>query len=103
LVVGGGIGGMQAALTAAKYGHEVILCENSGRLGGKLLCEEKVPFKVHLKQYIEIQAHLISKAAIDLRLNTEVTPEYAKSVGADVIIAAIGSKPEVPCYRRHKR
>lgn len=97
LVVGGGIGGMQAALTAAKYGHEVILCEKSGRLGGKLLCEEKVPFKVHLKQYIETQAHLISKAAIDLRLNTEVTPEYAKSVGADVIIAAIGSKPEVPC------
>jgi 2,4-dienoyl-CoA reductase-like NADH-dependent reductase (Old Yellow Enzyme family)/thioredoxin reductase len=96
LVVGGGIGGMQAALSAAKYGHEVILCEKSGRLGGKLLCEEKVPFKAHLKQYIETQEHLIKKAAVDLRLNTEVTAAYAKSVGADVIIAALGSKPEVP-------
>ena len=34
LVVGGGIAGMQAALTAAEEGHEVILCEKSGRLGG---------------------------------------------------------------------
>jgi 2,4-dienoyl-CoA reductase-like NADH-dependent reductase (Old Yellow Enzyme family) len=45
LVVGGGVGGMQAALTAAERGHKVILCEKSGRLGGALDCERKVPFK----------------------------------------------------------
>ncbi|NLO47212.1 MAG: FAD-dependent oxidoreductase [Clostridiales bacterium] len=94
LVVGGGIAGMQAALSAAKYGHEVVLCEKDGRLGGKMCCEENVPFKVHLKDYIEMQTRKIKRAAIDLRLNTEVTPEYAGKVGADVIIAALGS---VPC------
>ena len=34
LVVGGGVGGMQAALTASECGHQVILCEKTGELGG---------------------------------------------------------------------
>ena len=97
LVVGGGIAGMQAALTAAKNGHEVILCEKNDRLGGHIRCEEKVPFKQHLKEYLDLQErHVKAAGNIELRLNTEVTPEYAKSVGADVIIAALGARPIKP-------
>ena len=96
LVVGGGIGGMQAAITAAQDGHEVILCEKGSRLGGHIRCEENVPFKKHLREYIEQRERIIAASNIDLRLNTEVTPEYAKSVGADVIIAALGARPVVP-------
>ena len=96
LVVGGSIGGMQAALTAAEEGHEVILCEKSGRLGGHIRCEEKVPFKKHMAEYLDQQEKKVNKAAIDLRLNTEVTPEYAKAIGADVIIAALGARPIKP-------
>ena len=36
LVAGGGIGGMQAALTLHQRGHRVILCEKGPRLGGVL-------------------------------------------------------------------
>jgi 2,4-dienoyl-CoA reductase-like NADH-dependent reductase (Old Yellow Enzyme family)/thioredoxin reductase len=96
LVAGGGIGGMQAALTAADRGHEVVLCEKTGRLGGTLLCEEKVSFKSKLDKYIKKQALLISRAGIDLRLNTEVTPALADEIGADVIIAALGARPVKP-------
>jgi len=96
LVIGGGIAGMQAALTASRNGHDVILCEKSGELGGGILCEREVPFKERLHQYIEQQKYLISKSAIDLRLNTEVTPEYAKTEKPDVIIAAVGSDPIIP-------
>ncbi|MCR3922627.1 MAG: FAD-dependent oxidoreductase [Firmicutes bacterium] len=96
LVAGGGIGGMQAGLTAAKCGHKVILCEKSDHLGGGISCEEKVPFKKHVHEYIELQERLISRAPIDLRLNTEVTVEFAKSLRPDVIIAAVGARPAVP-------
>lgn len=99
LVVGGGIAGMQAALTAEKNGHEVILCEKSDRLGGHIRCEEKVPFKKHLEEYLNQQEKKVYKAAIDVRLNTEVTPEYAKAIGADAVVAALGAvpiKPRIP-------
>ncbi|MBR2522465.1 MAG: FAD-dependent oxidoreductase [Coriobacteriales bacterium] len=96
LVAGGGVGGMQAAITAAELGHEVILCEKGDQLGGNLRCEQAVPFKLHLHHYLDKQALLVERSNIDLRLNTEVTPEYAREVGADVIIAALGARPATP-------
>ena len=96
LVAGGGVGGMQAALTAAKRGHRVILCERGDRLGGVLLCEEKVPFKKHLGEYLAQQAERVRAAGVDVRLGTEVTPELAKSIAPDAIIAALGARAAVP-------
>ena len=96
LVIGGGIAGMQAALTASNNGHDVVLCEKNGELGGKILCEAEVPFKQGLHDYILLQRALIAKSNIDLRLNTEVTPEYVQTESPDVIIAAVGSDPVTP-------
>ncbi len=96
LVAGGGIAGMQAALTCAARGHDVILCEKNARLGGTLRCEEKVPFKKKLDDYIEYQIREIGKSAIDVRLNTEVTRALADELAPDVIIAALGARPVVP-------
>lgn len=96
LVVGGGIGGMHAAIAAADRGHSVILCEKSDRLGGALKCEENVPFKSKIKAYIEYQAREIAKRDIDTRLSTLVTPELASSLSPDVIIAATGAVPSIP-------
>lgn len=96
LIAGGGIGGMQAALTAYEHGHEVILCEKSNELGGALRCEKKVPFKQNMQQYLDSQSALIEEAEIDLRMNTEVTPELAKVLKPDVIIAALGAKAVMP-------
>lgn len=96
LVAGGGIAGMQAALTAADRGHEVILCEKTDRLGGVLNCEAEVSFKQKLHLYLKKQALLISRAPIEVRLKTEVTPELSGALRPDVIIAALGARPIVP-------
>lgn len=96
LVAGGGIAGMQAALTAAERGHEVILCEKSDRLGGILNCEADVSFKKNLRLYLEKQERLISRAPIDVRLNTPVTAQLASELRPDVIIAALGARQAVP-------
>lgn len=96
LVAGGGIGGMQAALTASDRGHQVILCEKAGRLGGVLRCEEKVPFKKNLEEYLNRQERMLKKSGVEVRLNTPVTPELVKSINPDVVIAALGSRPIVP-------
>ena len=96
LVAGGGVAGMQAALTASGRGHEVILCEKTDSLGGALRCELKVPFKKNLQKYLDQQGELIRRSPIDLRLGTEVTRELAASIAPDVILAAFGAKPIIP-------
>lgn len=96
LIAGGGIAGMQAALTSVERGHEVILCEKSDTLGGALKCEDNVPFKKLLSDYLDLQARNLGKTAVIIRLNTEVTPLLAESLAPDVIIAALGARPIRP-------
>jgi len=97
LVAGGGMAGMQAALTCADRGHTVVLAEKNSRLGGALLCEERVPFKEKLMQYIALQTRLIERhPKIKVLLNTEVTPELIKKIAPDIVLAALGARPIKP-------
>ncbi|MBO7739752.1 MAG: FAD-dependent oxidoreductase [Oscillospiraceae bacterium] len=99
LVIGGGISGMQAAVTAAENGHEVIICEKSDELGGTILCERNVPFKERLHDYIEQQKRKLEKLGVEVRLNTAVNHDYAAQIKPDAVICAIGSevaKPPIP-------
>ena len=96
LIAGGGIAGMEAAISAAERGHRVTLCEKTDRLGGVILCEENVPFKKRVSEYIERQRYMLQKHHIQVRLNTEVTPELVSDIKPDVLVAAIGAEPAVP-------
>lgn len=90
-VIGGGPGGMQAALTAASRGHSVVLFEKNDRLGGQLIAAGALFFKWPIHDYLEYMAVALARAGVDVRLNTEATPDTIRSEGFDAVIAAIGS------------
>ncbi len=96
LVAGGGPGGLYAAYTAARRGHEVILCEKEAELGGILKSEQAISFKYEMYQLTGTYEKLARQAGVEIRLNTEVTKEYAEKENADAIIIAVGSTPLVP-------
>ena len=96
LIAGGGPGGLYAAYTAARRGHEVILCEKEAELGGILKSEQALPFKYEMYQLTGTYEKLARNAGVEIRLNTEVTKEYAEKENADAIIIAVGSTPLVP-------
>ena len=96
LVAGGGPGGLYAAYTAARRGHEVILCEKESELGGILKSEQAIPFKYEMYQLTGTYEKLAREVGVEIRLNTEVTKEYAIAENADAIIIAVGSSPLVP-------
>ncbi|MCQ2452369.1 MAG: NAD(P)/FAD-dependent oxidoreductase [Oscillospiraceae bacterium] len=96
VIVGGGPGGMQAALTAREQGHEVILLEKASRLGGQLNCEEFVPFKADLYAYARQQERRVLASGTDVRLNTEATPELIEALHPDALVLAVGAKPVTP-------
>lgn len=96
LVAGGGPGGLYAAYTAARRGHRVILCEKDSEIGGILKSEQAIPFKKEMYQLAKTYALLAEKAGVEIRLNTEMTKEYAEKEDADALINAVGSIPLVP-------
>jgi len=96
LVAGGGPGGMEAALISAQRGHKTILCEKADRLGGILNCEEGVSFKEPMFNFTKTMERLLAIEGVEVRLNTEVTSDYAEKENADVLICAVGSEAIIP-------
>ncbi len=96
LIAGGGPGGMQAALEATERGHKVILCEKSDDLGGALKFAQAIDFKADLYKLSRTLKLKVEKAGIDVRYNTEVTPELVKEIQPDVVMVATGANPIIP-------
>ena len=96
LVAGAGPGGLYAAYTAALRGHEVILCEKESEVGGILKSEQALPFKHEMYELSGTYLRLAQKAGVEIRLNTEVTPEYVAKEEPYALIIAAGSRPLVP-------
>ena len=88
-VIGGGIGGMEAAMVCAKRGHSVTLYEKSGELGGVFIAAAAPSYKEKDRDLIAWYRREIGKYPIEVKLNTEVTDVNA--LGADEVIVATGS------------
>jgi 2,4-dienoyl-CoA reductase-like NADH-dependent reductase (Old Yellow Enzyme family)/thioredoxin reductase len=93
LVVGGGPGGLQAAVTAASRGHRVILAEASDSLGGLLKFTDYDPLKSDLKRLKDFLIRQVQSSGAEVRLNTTVTPELVGEIAPDALLIASGSEP----------
>jgi len=89
-VIGGGIGGMEAAIVCAKRGHKVTLYEKSENLGGVFIAASRPSFKEKDRALIAWYIRELGKYPIEVKMNTEVTD--IKSLDADEIIIATGAK-----------
>lgn len=96
VVIGGGPAGMQAALTAAARGHQVVLFEEKDHLGGQLGHVEGVSFKYDLKKYLDHLVRQVEQVGVEVRLNTRATPEAVAAERADVVLPALGAAPITP-------
>lgn len=96
MVVGAGVAGLKAAVTAAQRGHKVILCEKTDKVGGILKSEQAIPFKREMYELGLVLERQAQDEGVEIRLNTTVTPEYVEKEGIDALILAVGSTPVVP-------
>ena len=90
-VIGGGIGGMEAAIVLAKRGHKVTLYEKTDKLGGVFIAAAAPSFKEKDRELIAwYNREVRSYPNIEIKLNTEV--KNVKDLKADKVIVATGSR-----------
>ena len=99
-IVGGGPAGMQCALDCANRGHTVTLFEKSDALGGqiKLYCDT-IWHKKEFRLYVDYMTRQLEKAGVDIRLNTEATPDMVSKMDFDALVVAVGAEeihPDIP-------
>ncbi len=96
MVVGGGPGGMEAAVTAAQRGHSVVLVEKKDHLGGDLRFAQYVDFKYGLWEFEQVLERRLQENHVDVRLNTPATKELVEEIKPDVLMIAVGATPVKP-------
>ncbi|MFA7468747.1 MAG: FAD-dependent oxidoreductase [Desulfotomaculaceae bacterium] len=95
-IVGGGPAGMEAARVLATKGHKVSLFEKNPELGGQIKLAAIPPGKDKIRWSIEYLETQIKKLGVDVRLNTEATPDLLQSLNPNAVIVATGARPIVP-------
>ncbi len=96
VVIGGGPGGMEAALVLAKRGFKVTLIDKNSELGGTLNVADKAKGKYVITDYVKTMKALIEKAGVEVILNTEATPESVKKYNPEGVFIATGAAPVNP-------
>lgn len=96
LVVGGGPGGIEAARTLKERGHNVTLCEKTSSLGGQFFIAGIPPRKQEFSDAALQMGRMAMREGVNIKLQTEVTPELIEKIMPDLVIIATGSTPFIP-------
>jgi len=97
VVVGGGVGGLEAADVAASRGHDVTLIEKSDRLGGLVNLSDSIPrvYTRELGQTVSYMQRRLEGAGVKIETGREATVESVKALAPNAVIVATGSAPVV--------
>ena len=92
LVVGGGPGGMETALLAARRGHEVHLWEAAAELGGELISAAVPPHKERIADYHHFLMGQLDKAGVHVALGRRANAENVLQEHTDTVVVATGGR-----------
>ncbi|MBO8435633.1 MAG: FAD-dependent oxidoreductase [Spirochaetes bacterium] len=90
-IIGGGIGGMEAARVLKLRGHNPVIYEKADKLGGTFIPASAESYKGKLRDLLAWYRREMDKLGIEVKLNTEV--KDTNMLRADDIIIATGAKP----------
>jgi 2,4-dienoyl-CoA reductase-like NADH-dependent reductase (Old Yellow Enzyme family)/thioredoxin reductase len=96
LVIGGGVGGMEAARIAAMRGHKVTLVEKEPELGGIVAALAEAKLTGEFKNIVTYLGTQMGKQKVDVRVCKEVTAADIDEMKPDVVIVACGSTMVIP-------
>lgn len=96
VVIGGGPAGMEAARIACTRGHDVILFEKEGRLGGQLNLAAMPPGKERFSKIPSFMEKQIREIGVQIKLNCEADRDIIEKMQPEIVVFATGVEPVVP-------
>jgi len=86
IIIGGGIGGMEAARVLKLRGHEPVIYEKSDVLGGTFIPASAESYKGKLRELLEWYRRQMEQLEIEIHFGEEVT-DLSQFDGLDIIVA----------------
>ena len=96
LILGGGVGGMEAARVAALRGHKVTLWEKKAVLGGAVGTMATTPHLSEFQNAIDYLSGQMGQLGVDVRVCYEATLDRIKEFAPDTVIFATGTREVMP-------
>ncbi|MGN0992208.1 MAG: FAD-dependent oxidoreductase [Candidatus Ventricola sp.] len=92
-IIGGGIGGMEAARVLALRGHKPVIYEKSDRLGGAFIAASAESYKGKLRELLSWYLRQMEQLNVEIHFGEEITELSAFK--EQQVIVATGSVPRV--------
>jgi len=96
LIAGGGPAGMSTALYMSQRGHDVILVEKAGELGGQFNLAWKAPGKESMKEGLQSYKLAVAEMGVTILLNKILDEALVKEIKPDLLIWATGALQNIP-------
>ena len=98
LVVGAGPAGLQAAIAAARIGHQVTVCEKEAQAGGQVRLAASVPNRAEFGDIIRNQLTECARLGVVIEYGVGVWPGLVQERQPDHVIVAMGAEPSRPWW-----
>ncbi len=98
LVVGAGPAGLQAAISAARVGHQVTVCEKEAQAGGQVRLAASVPNRAEFGDLIRNQLTECARLGVTIEYGVGVWPGLIDERKPDSVIVAMGAEPSRPWW-----
>ena len=99
VIVGGGPGGLEAARSLGEMGHEVLLFDKGGRLGGQVPYIGMLPSKQEFYQLITFYENEIKRLGVKVSREKNLDRESIVNLNPDAVVISTGSitmTPDIP-------
>jgi 2,4-dienoyl-CoA reductase-like NADH-dependent reductase (Old Yellow Enzyme family) len=97
VVVGAGPAGLEAAVTAGRAGHDVVVLEAADDVGGQARAAHRLPGRQETAKVVSYRVGLLAAMAnVELRCGTPGTRTVIEAERPDLVVLATGSRPPHP-------
>jgi mycofactocin system FadH/OYE family oxidoreductase 2 len=98
MVVGAGPAGLQAAIAAARNGHQVTVMEKTDQPGGQVRIAASVPNRAEFGDMIRNQINECERLGVKIEYGVGVWPGLVEERRPDHVIVAMGAEPARPWW-----